>query len=57
VDAEAWANKMVNYGCAMYGTGIGYGILGWTIYLLFAGLAIAGIYWFIKSANQKNNRR
>jgi len=48
-------------GGVMYGFNGGYGsgamILSWTFSILFIVLIIAGVYWLIKSANQKNNRR
>ncbi|MDP2924807.1 MAG: hypothetical protein Q8N99_00380 [Nanoarchaeota archaeon] len=37
--------------------GSGTMILSWTFSILLIILIIAGIYWFIKSANHKNNRR
>lgn len=37
--------------------GLGTMILSWTTYLIFIILIIVGIYWLIKFANNKNNRR
>ena len=46
-------------GGMMYGFNGSYGlgaiILSWITYLLFIILIIVGIYWLIKSANNKNN--
>jgi hypothetical protein len=45
------------YNCQMAGINSGYsfgnGILSWVISFLIIGLLIAGIYWFVKSANKK----
>jgi uncharacterized membrane protein len=39
------------------GYGFGFGILSWITSLLFIALIVAAIYWLVKSANRKNNRR